>query len=156
MTSNLKPNRNSKSGVLRYIVILLVVYSRGVLITWWILQRSRRIGSRLGSKVPVSNIKPAAIYRRHNALGRHSALRKVEHSFGTMVGRVSTGFLCKTTLIQHIKPCRMDSKFTHYIFSDGLVNQDNFRRWWSGVCATLFRIGAGRRQKRLLWLLCLS
>ena len=32
MTSNLKPNCKSKNGVLRYIVILLVVYSHGVLI----------------------------------------------------------------------------------------------------------------------------
>ena len=33
-STNLKPSRNSKNGVLRYIVILLKFYSRGVLITW--------------------------------------------------------------------------------------------------------------------------
>jgi hypothetical protein len=33
-STNLKPSPNSKNGVLRYIVILLEFYSRGLLITW--------------------------------------------------------------------------------------------------------------------------
>ncbi len=156
MTSDLKSNRKSKNGALRYIVILLGVYSRGVLIAWWILQRSRRIGTPWVKSSCKQYQTCCIIQKTQCTLGHHSALRKVEPSFGTMVDRDSSGFLCKTTLIQHIKPCRMQSKFTHYIFSDGLVNQDNIRRWWSGVCATLFRIGAGHRQERLVWLLWLS
>lgn len=57
-----------------------------------------------------------------------------------------------TTVVQHIKPRRMQPKFTHNLFSNRLVNHDNVRCWpMSGRCPCFWHSRTSHCQERVIW-----